>query len=154
MWIFELDAEKKRAIWASERENNKTFTHITTMCMQSASLAFVNESHSSDISFFFFWVLAHGTQPLLSAIMPFGECVHGCVCVAKYIRHTHNMPEYTIWIWLKPLYEWRWKTASACVRAFAIVTSPIFVYVRILFMANGRMQANEQRGLGAGKRAR
>lgn len=69
--------------------------------------------------------------------------VYGCVCAQKYMRHTYNIL-YTIWIWLKPLYKWRWKAASACVRAFAIVTSPIFVYVRILFMANGRMQASER----------
>lgn len=49
--------EMKRTETERRSKKYKTFTHITTMCMQSVSLAFVNESHSSDISFFFFGCL-------------------------------------------------------------------------------------------------
>lgn len=92
-WIkceYSSNVGRRESERARER-GQQNFTHITTMCMQSVSLAFVNESHSSDISFFF-WVLAHGTQPLLSAVMPFGVrvclwCVWVRVCTKVHATH-------------------------------------------------------------------
>lgn len=71
----ERDTHKMKQQKREEKENKKLYTHY----QQCACSLFLWRSLTKVIHQIFrsfFWVLAHGIQPLLSAKMPFGVCAY------------------------------------------------------------------------------